>query len=429
MLPVPHVIGIVVLLVAITTVSSWQYFSDNSLTEEATISQQSQELAIIIDGADPAPLQHLTQQQTTAIVGLTVLEEDIVKQQLKSPMPIEDDLVLQQAKADALKAEIKDLSAKIKSQERQLSAAIEKSQIGQVDLKISQLSDTIKPIIDQDAALVLGASRVAAAVTSEAVAMPLVQKPIAETIRSQNAVDDEVLNTQQFVNAQPLTAQNLLPQEAAIADILNPSISDLYLEPKIISAEPLNAQSTVLSGLGTEQQLAILSAELKSNIDPKLLRGISELNKSAKKTASTQTILVSEVHDLALENIPIKSESTTVIVESSIAVKPKFWPNQQDNESWSNANIIQKWPSSGFTIQLIASQSSDSIKQFIASMPNAEKMYAYPTRLKNKLWNVVIYGQYPSRSVANAAIAKLPIKLQQLKPWVKSISSVKSSIE
>jgi septal ring-binding cell division protein DamX len=242
-------------------------------------------------------------------------------------------------------------------------------------------------------------------------------------------VDDEVLNTQQFVNAQPLTAQNLLPQEAAIADILNPSISDLYLEPKIISAEPLNAQSTVLSGLGTVQQLAILSAELKSNIDPKLLRGISELNKSAKKTASTQTILVSEVHDLALENIPIKSESTTVIVESSIAVKPKFWPNQQDNESWSNANIIQKWPSSGFTIQLIASQSSDSIKQFIASMPNAEKMYAYPTRLKNKLWNVVIYGQYPSRSVANAAIAKLPIKLQQLKPWVKSISSVKSSIE
>ncbi|OUS32637.1 hypothetical protein A9R01_10920 ['Osedax' symbiont bacterium Rs2_46_30_T18] len=80
-------------------------------------------------------------------------------------------------------------------------------------------------------------------------------------------------------------------------------------------------------------------------------------------------------------------------------------------------------------MQLLGARSEASVVNFLNKMPNSQHMYYYQTKLKNRPWNVVIYGQYQSRSAAKTAIAKLPAKLRKLNPWIKSIASVQKSIK
>lgn len=85
-------------------------------------------------------------------------------------------------------------------------------------------------------------------------------------------------------------------------------------------------------------------------------------------------------------------------------------------------------PSSHYTLQLIGTGSQASIQQLIERNHLQHKAKMYRTQLKGKNFYVLIYGNYPSQSEATAEIARLPANVQQLKPWVKQYSSIKTSV-
>lgn len=95
----------------------------------------------------------------------------------------------------------------------------------------------------------------------------------------------------------------------------------------------------------------------------------------------------------------------------------------------SDERSILSAPADHYTVQLMGSGSKAAIQKVVANSQIQQKAKVYHTTLKGKDYFVLIYGSYPSQAAANAAIAHLPAKLQQLKPWVKPYTSVKAGIK
>ena len=55
----------------------------------------------------------------------------------------------------------------------------------------------------------------------------------------------------------------------------------------------------------------------------------------------------------------------------------------------------------------------------------------FKTKLSNKDWFVVVYGNYPTQQAAKGAIAELPSSLAEapLQPWVREMSVIHADIQ
>jgi len=91
-------------------------------------------------------------------------------------------------------------------------------------------------------------------------------------------------------------------------------------------------------------------------------------------------------------------------------------------------STILRMPASNYTIQLFGVRSQAELRGFLSRHNLNGKAYAYHTKYQGKSWYVLVYGNYSSLDAAHSAIAQLPSSLQQLKPWVKSVSSVQQAI-
>lgn len=85
-------------------------------------------------------------------------------------------------------------------------------------------------------------------------------------------------------------------------------------------------------------------------------------------------------------------------------------------------------PRYGFTIQVVAVGSQNKVDQFANQLPKGEQPIWENYKVVNGTkWYTVLYGDYASRDEAAQAIQTLPAEFQTLKPFVKSIDSIKSS--
>lgn len=379
-LPVPHIIGIAVLLTAITGVLLWQSSSDGEQIVEpelaANTGKSSQELPLNIaedsQGEVSSPERELEDEIASLSQRIKAQEQLIEQAKEDSESQGEDDT--------ALTPEVID-----EETGRQVSQNTD-----------VELIDQIEPSTDE-------AENIAQDTVSEPVNPELVDSEIVSIEPAPDAVTDQVIE-------QP--AQVVQAVEVKTEVQQQPVDQPQPVEPSV------------------ERQLAQLSADLKKNIDPKLFETPAPI-----EVASTAVV----VEELSVK----KPEVSTPVVAPTpkVEVKPvQPAPKKQVKqvakpandaaaEKWLSHKAILNWPSTGYTLQLLGARSQSSAIRFLQTMPNSEKMHYYKTLLKNRDWNVIIYGQYASRSAASAAIAKLPKALQDLKPWPKTIKSVKSSIK
>lgn len=89
---------------------------------------------------------------------------------------------------------------------------------------------------------------------------------------------------------------------------------------------------------------------------------------------------------------------------------------------------LLNWASSGYTLQLLGARKERSVVEFIRNRPDKDKLYYFATLYKDKPWYVVVYGNYPDRDTALAAIAHLPVDLKKRKPWARSVQGVQDDI-
>jgi len=405
-LPVPHIIGIAVLLTAIVTVSSWQYFSDETLLEEGELSDQNVALTILTDeGVVTSEVivneleQHgdraqELQQQIASLAGQIEAQELLIEtvreesnaEETEPGTGIEITLPLDQitevTAPSATDVELLD-QIEITEQEQLLQRAANDSESDLDQASTSTISDV-------------------GAVTVEAVEEEVVKLVIGESLEAAKT------NQSQVVIA---TVKDLNPSSATPAVelvIKQPEAIKREVEPAVV----IEAQKSV------EQSLNELTAEVQQNIAPGSLEIV--------KQAVVQSVVVQE-NSINAAPTPEKAPAKPPVAISS---KKAVIINRQ--VELSNTRLdeqsVKSWPESGFTLQLLGTRSKAGITKFLTSMPNSEKMRHFTTTLKDKPWHVVVYGQYPSRARASAAKSILPAKLKALNPWVKSIKSVKSDI-
>ena len=439
LLPMPHVIGIAVLITAITAVSSWQYFADDSLLDDTDqqASRNTQELTldIVEEG-----------QQNSPVGDLTATQEET---------------------ASALSREIDKLSVRIKAQEALLEQAqtdslpeSKKASVELVDLSANPEISKLNPSIDP---------QVKAAETGAEIAQKepqiAVEKSFQTALKKQADLPSENVNVavQAIDNSEKKEEKSKLgktvvdvPQPAALE--LKPNAIEVPLEvDNIIPARRVTATKTIPPTRQKsiqktlDQQFLDLTSQLKANIDPALLKRSalpkSEIqsgvlvtessivksnnanitvasNRPKLQSATAKSIVIEEV--IVDDNQAIVKPKETVVTTDTV---PSSTAKNAKTSSWLNQDLIAKWPAKGYTLQLLGARSEASVVSFLQKMPNSEHMYYYQTKLKNRPWNVVIYGKYQNRSAAKAAIVKLPVKLQKLNPWIKSIASVQKSIK
>ena len=89
---------------------------------------------------------------------------------------------------------------------------------------------------------------------------------------------------------------------------------------------------------------------------------------------------------------------------------------------------LLSWQSSGYTLQVLGARKEKSVIAFIRSRSAVENYYYFATIYKERPWFVVVYGNYPNRDQALAAVASLPADLRKRKPWARGVQGVQDDI-
>ena len=170
-----------------------------------------------------------------------------------------------------------------------------------------------------------------------------------------------------------------------------------------------------------------------------------QVEKSLTSTKTPEATVAKAAIKVPLEE-DVKSEVVILpaqIVQAVVSVAPKpivktkiETPLKKTDASllsgasiWLKEDQLLAWPASGYTLQVLGARSEESIVQFMGSLKSPDRLYYFSTVYKNAPWHVVVYGQYANRTAANRAVNSLPLELQKLKPWARSISGVQQDIK
>lgn len=419
-LPVPHIIGIAVLLTAITAGLMWQSNSEEVL-EEALVDEQAESLAgttsqaLVLDIEQESIVPSNTQAQQ--------LENEIAE--LSERIKAQEQLI-EQAKEDSASVNVDDLQTAGTSDNSNQELDQQDTAIRNTDIElIDQIDDSISVAVTPQESLES---------LQETIEQPLIDDVLSEEKREQ-AKTALMIETKEekLAESSKATIETAKNANDVIAETNNQTVSDS------IQSEPEKA-------VPIAQQLALLTNTLKKNIDPKMLqvpvesettinavviedlRDDKQPKKAREVSVVEEVVVTAEKPKVTVE--ALEPMTKKVIAKSKPPVQPKLVSKAIDAsaQKWLSHEAILSWPATGYTLQLLGARSQSSAIRFLQDMPNSQKMYYYKTMLKNKDWNVIIYGQYANRAAATAAIAKLPKALRELKPWPKAIKSVKNSL-
>ncbi|OLQ85853.1 cytochrome C biogenesis protein CcdA [Vibrio panuliri] len=82
----------------------------------------------------------------------------------------------------------------------------------------------------------------------------------------------------------------------------------------------------------------------------------------------------------------------------------------------------------GYTIQVVAVGSQTKVDHFARQLPNnGQPIWENYKVVNGTKWYTVLYGDYATQADAKKAISRLPSEFQALKPFVKSIDTIKNS--
>lgn len=107
---------------------------------------------------------------------------------------------------------------------------------------------------------------------------------------------------------------------------------------------------------------------------------------------------------------------------ATAASKPAAATGGAGGSSW-----YQSQSGSRYSVQVLGTGSEASAKAFISQQGGGEYRY-FRKNLQGKPFYVVTYGSFADRASAQAAIKKLPAKIQASKPWARPFSSIQQDI-
>ncbi len=93
-----------------------------------------------------------------------------------------------------------------------------------------------------------------------------------------------------------------------------------------------------------------------------------------------------------------------------------------------SADWLLKQPASGHTLQLFGVRERAAAERFRAQRGISAQSAVLTSSLNGKPLYLVVYGFYPTRAAAVAALGKLPAPLKGTKPWARSLGSLRDAM-
>ncbi len=170
-----------------------------------------------------------------------------------------------------------------------------------------------------------------------------------------------------------------------------------------------------------------LTAVLSGCISSEYITDVkSESHREDYRTAKVEKPLLSQPK-VAEQNVQPNVVNATPNVDKPVI---KVAPTAKPSVSITPPSAKQKSASArfGYTIQVVAVGNQVKVDQFARKLPQHEQPIWENYKVVNGTkWYTILFGDYATRSEAQAAIAKLPSDFRTLKPFVKSIDSIKNS--
>ena len=91
----------------------------------------------------------------------------------------------------------------------------------------------------------------------------------------------------------------------------------------------------------------------------------------------------------------------------------------------------QKWLAAQnpehYTLQLMGSHSEKAVNQYMLRHNLKHKAVYLRTFHRGKYWYIVLYGDFPDREQAKAAITRLPVAMRASRPWARRIGDIEGA--
>ena len=93
----------------------------------------------------------------------------------------------------------------------------------------------------------------------------------------------------------------------------------------------------------------------------------------------------------------------------------------------SSGDWLKSQPPQYFTIQLTASRNEQALKQYVEDHNLSGKVASFKTQRNGEVWHALVYGSYPTRKEALAAIKRLPSGLRKTSPFTRKFADIKKA--
>ena len=197
----------------------------------------------------------------------------------------------------------------------------------------------------------------------------------------------------------PETTQSQTPAPAVEESTLSAPDQQTVEVSQLPPGAELEADSTVASS-GTAPEVAIsVQAEKEPEPEPE------------PEPQPTQL-----AEDTNAEPQPATSSAQTISSE------------QTTRRFSADIETVLGWPATDLTVQLLAAREEQTADKLIARYGSVTPMLKLSYPYKGSPRFTVVTGHYPSRAAANQAVSELPVELQRLKPWIRSVTGLKSEL-
>ena len=154
---------------------------------------------------------------------------------------------------------------------------------------------------------------------------------------------------------------------------------------------------------------------------------ISDLNHDDNHTAidSTQNSNEEALMQLNDENKNEDIETTNSplpIIESK--EKIEITNNFKKDINW----LVNQEPEK-YVLQLISAIEEKTIKNYLEFFDNDDQIIGFSAPVYGKKRYILVYGLYDDSDLARAEIEKLPQKARKIKPWVRTVKSIKELLK
>ncbi|MEN9728482.1 MAG: hypothetical protein RL434_2848 [Pseudomonadota bacterium] len=109
-----------------------------------------------------------------------------------------------------------------------------------------------------------------------------------------------------------------------------------------------------------------------------------------------------------------------------VAQKPAA-PKPAPVAAASAAGLMDK-PATTHTLQLLGLSDRAKAERFVRERGIAAQASIVTTQLNGRPFHLIVYGAYPTRAAAVAAMGRLPATLKDTKPWARSVGSLRSAL-